>query len=58
MKVEVLSKILTGKPTRKSLLEKPRCKWEDNIRTNLKEIVSIGGNGLIRLKIGITIDPL
>ena len=32
------SKILTGKPTGKRPLERPRLGWEDNIRMDLKEI--------------------
>ena len=32
-------KILTGKPTRKRPLGRPRRRWEDNIRMDLKEIV-------------------
>ena len=31
-------KILTGKPTGKRPLGKPRRRWEDNIRMDLKEI--------------------
>ena len=31
-------KILTGKPTAKRHLGKPRRRWEDNIRMDLKEI--------------------
>ena len=31
-------KILTGKPTGKRPLGRPRRRWEDNIRTDLKEI--------------------
>ena len=30
-------KILTGKPTGKRPLGRPRRKWEDNVRMNLKE---------------------
>ena len=30
--------ILTGKPTGYRLLGRPRCRWEDNIRVDLKEI--------------------
>ena len=30
-------KIITGTPTGKILLGKPRCRWGDNIRTDLKE---------------------
>jgi hypothetical protein len=31
-------KILTGKPTGKRLVGKPRRRWEDNIRMDLEEI--------------------
>ena len=31
-------KILTGKPTGKRPLSRPRRRWEDNIRMDLKEI--------------------
>ena len=31
-------KILTGKPTGKIPLGRPRLRWEDNIRMDLKEI--------------------
>ena len=31
-------KILTGKPAGKRPLRRPRRRWEDNIRMNLKEI--------------------
>ena len=31
-------KILTGKPTGKRSLGRPRSRWEDNIRMDLKEI--------------------
>ena len=31
-------KILTGIPAVKRLLGSPRCRWEDNIRKDLKEI--------------------
>ena len=44
--------ILTGKPTGKRPLGRPRRRWEDSIRINLKE-KSIRGIGLIRLRIGI-----
>ena len=45
--------MLTGKPAGKRPLERPRRKWEDNIRMDLKEIVSIRGIGLIRHRMGI-----
>ena len=34
----MLSKFLTGKPTGKRLLGRPKRRWEDNIRKYLKEI--------------------
>ena len=37
-------KILTGKPTRKSPLGRPRHRWEKNIRMDLKEIGINAGN--------------
>ena len=37
-------KILTGKPTGKRPLGRPRRRWEDNIRMDLKEIGINAGN--------------
>ena len=37
-------KILTGKPTEKRPLGRPRRRWEDNIRMDLKEIGISAGN--------------
>ena len=37
-------KILTGKPTRKRPLGRPRRRWEDNIRMDLEEIGINSGN--------------
>ena len=37
-------KILTGKPTRKRPLGRPRRRWEDNIRMDLEEIGINEGN--------------
>ena len=37
-------KILTGKPTGKRLLRRPRCRWEDNIRMYLEDIGISAGN--------------
>ena len=37
-------KILTGKPTGKIPLGRPRRRWEDNIRMDLEEIVIYAGN--------------
>ena len=36
--------ILTGKPTGKRPLERPRRRWDDNIRMNLQEIGINAGN--------------
>ena len=46
-------KILTGKPTEKRTLGRPRRRWDDNIRMDLEE-----GIGLIGLRIGIIGEPL
>ena len=51
-------KILKGTPIGKRPLGRPRCKWEDNIRLNLKEIGINTRNELIRLRIGIIGEPL
>ena len=40
-------KILTGKPTGKRPLGRPRCRWEDNIRMDLEEISINAGIGFI-----------
>ena len=37
-------KILTGKPTGKRPLERPRRRWEDSIRMDLEEIGINAGN--------------
>ena len=52
---KIAFKIFTGKPTGKRPLGRPRRRWEDNIRIDLKEIgsLSIREIGLIRLRIGI-----
>ena len=47
-------KILTGTPTGNRPSRRPRHRWEDNIRLDLKEI----GIGLIRLRIEIIGEPL
>ena len=57
VKVRSTFKILTGKPTGKRPLGRPRRRWEDNIRKDLEEI-SMPGIGLIRLRIGIIGEPL
>ena len=50
--------ILTGKPTGKRTLGRPRRRWEDNIRMDLEEKVSMRVIRLIRPKIGIIGEPL
>ena len=50
--------IKTGTLTGKRPLGMPRRRWEDIIRIGLKEIVSIRGFRLIRLRIGIIGEPL
>jgi hypothetical protein len=48
------SKILTDTPTGKRPLGRSRRRWEDHIRTDLKEIGIIREIGLIRLRIGLS----
>ena len=36
--------MLTGKPTGKRPLERPKRRWEDNIRMDLEEICINAGN--------------
>ena len=45
-------KILTGKPTGKRPLWRPRSRWEDNVRMDLK------WNWVDSVRIGITGEPL
>ena len=40
----MLSEFLTGKPTGKRPLGRPRHRWEDNIRMDLEEIGINAGN--------------
>ena len=51
-------KILAGIPAGKRPLGMPRHRWEDNIRINLKENLSIRGIGLIQLGLRIIGGPL
>ena len=44
-------KMLTGKPAGKKLLGRPRRKWEDNIRMDLKKIGINTRNWVDRLRI-------
>ena len=43
-KGRIVFKILTGKPTAKRPLGRPRRRWEDNIRMDLEEIGINAGN--------------
>ena len=51
-------KILTGKPTGKRPLGRPRRRWEDNIRMDLEDIDINAGNWVVWLRIGIIGEPL
>ena len=42
-----LYRVLVGKPEEKRPLERPRFRWEDNIKMDLHEVES-GGHGLDR----------
>ena len=45
-------KILPGKPTGKIPLGRPRCRWEDSIRMDLKEIgISTLVNAALNLRV-------
>ena len=50
-------KILTGKPTGKRPLGRPRRRWEYNLKRILKKWVSVRGIGLIRSKQGLLKNP-
>jgi hypothetical protein len=41
-------RILVGKPERKRPIGRPRCRWEDNIKTNLR-VIGWGGMDWIDL---------
>jgi hypothetical protein len=45
---EKIYKVLAGKPEGKRPLGRPRCRWEDGIRMDLREI-GLGGVDWIRL---------
>ena len=51
-------KIVTCTPAEKKTSGRPRHRWEDNIRMDLKEIDIIREIGLIRLRIWNTGEPL
>ena len=37
-------RVLIGKPEGKRPLGRPRCRWEDNIKMDLREVVGVGGD--------------
>jgi hypothetical protein len=46
-------KVLVGKPEGKSPLERPRRRWEDNIKMDLQEVgMGVVGTGWSWLRIG------
>jgi hypothetical protein len=51
-------KILVGKPEGKRSLGRPACRWEDNIRMDLKETVERVWTGFIWLRIGASDEIL
>jgi hypothetical protein len=44
--------VLVGRPERKTPLERPRRRWEDNIKMDLQEVGWGAWTGLIWLRIG------
>ena len=57
-KVKSTFNILTDEPTGKRPVRRPRLRWEDNIRMDLKEIGMNTRNLLIQLRIKIIGEPL
>ena len=51
-------KMLTGESIGKRSLGRPRCKWEDNIRMDVKETVINTRNWVFLLRIGVIGEPL
>jgi hypothetical protein len=45
-------RILVGRPEGRRPLGRPRCRWEDNIKTDLQEVGWGAWTGLIWLRIG------
>jgi hypothetical protein len=45
-------RVLVGTPEGKRLLERPRHRWEDNIKMDLQELGGIVGTGWSGLKMG------
>jgi hypothetical protein len=47
-------RVLVGRPEGKKPLGRPRRRWEDNIKMDLREIGSMGRTGFGWLRIGST----
>jgi hypothetical protein len=45
-------RVLVGKPEGKRPLERPRRRWEDNIKMDIQEVGRAGGTGGSWLRIG------
>jgi hypothetical protein len=45
-------RVLVGRSEGKRPLGKPRCRWKDNIKVDLREIGIDGGTGFIWLRVG------
>jgi hypothetical protein len=43
-------RVLVGRPEGKRLLRRPRCKWEENIKIDLREIRIGSSGGLLRAR--------
>jgi hypothetical protein len=48
--------VLVGKTKRKTQLGRSRCRWEDNIKMDLKDMGWRAWTGLIWLRIGTGVD--
>jgi hypothetical protein len=46
-------RLLVGKPDGKGLLGRPKCRWVDNSKMDLREIGWVVWSGLICLRIGL-----
>jgi hypothetical protein len=44
--------VLVGKPEGKRMLRRPRCRWVDNIKMNIREWDGVAWSGLVWLRIG------
>jgi len=47
-----VSKVLVGETEGKRTLGRPRCRWEDNMKMDLQEVVFRAWTGLIWLRTG------